>query len=87
MSRKSQTQTGNTDAGARQDAVYSQSNKPKSVYKPKSCRSQGCRCGGIINMYGWHIRLVKLPTLPKYTSGETWYLSNGRIVLKTEGGD
>ena len=50
----------------------------------KSCRTEGCYCGGIINMYGWHIELKKIEPLPKYTSGETWYLSNGRIVLKKE---
>ena len=49
MSRKSQTQTGNTDAGARQDAVYSQSSQPKSAGKSKykPCYREGYHCGAV----------------------------------------
>ena len=44
-----QTQTGNVDAGARQDAVYSQSSQPKSADKSKykPCNSEGRYCGGV----------------------------------------
>ena len=44
-----QTQTGNVDAGARQDAVYSQSSQPKSADKSKykPCNSEGRYCGSV----------------------------------------
>ena len=57
--------------------------KRKTGVKP--CYTEGCRCGGVIDLRtGWHIRLVHMDPPHKLTESRTWKLVDGRIILKPE---